>query len=449
MTFQNSSLARRAAIGLVVVLTAMLMACNATAGIGPAAQVIHTPSPSPISATATPTVVIPTPTPTSTPIALGDLSTRTAYALPLTVRHVTDTSATLFFELSEPAEGILLYETTEGGQQFVTLNPSESRQQIVLDALAPGTEYRAMVGLVEAGDVSYHQPGFQGQPWGPISFRTQPVQEPLRIGVVGDSGFGQQITFDLAAQMADLDLDFVIHTGDVVYNIEQNADAYEAYALKYYLPFAPLLHKVPVYTVIGNHDVEQEALHQETPFIYHAFPPFADPLLPATNTGGLNQWYAFAYGNIQFLMLDTQTFFNEKGRAEQLAWLSERLADGRFACSIPVFHVPPFTSGLHTYDGVAVRSEWLPLFEAAKVPLVLSGHDHNYERHQANGITYIVSGGGTSVVYGQKIAAPESVLFAQRTHFVWLEIYKDRIELRAVAPGGEVIDQTIVPLSKD
>lgn len=429
---------------LVAVVVAALLACNAAGSIDHVAQPMQTPTSSPIPATATPTVVVPTPTPTATPIALGDLSAQISYTLPLTVRHVTDTSATLFFELNAPTEGVLLYESEERGQQAIPLDTSTTRQQIVLDGLTPGTTYRAMVGLAEGG--SYQQPGFRGQPWGAISFHTQSDKEPLRIGVIGDSGFGQQVTFDLAAQMADLGLDFILHTGDVVYSIEQNADPYEAYALKYYLPLAPLLHTIPIYTVVGNHDVEQEAMYQGTPFIYHAFPPFADSRFSTPGTGALNQWYAIAYGDIQFLMLDTQTFFNEQGRAEQTVWLAERLADEGFAYSIPVFHVPPFSSGLHPYDGVAVRSEWLPLLEAAKVPLVLSGHDHNYERLAANGVTYIITGGGTTVLYGQSFTAPESIFFAKRTHFVVLEIYQDRIELRAIALGSEVIDQATVPL---
>lgn len=441
---QNNMLTRRI-IGIVVVL-ALLLACNAPGSIDRAGQPVQTPSPSPIPPTAAPTVVIPTPTPSPTPVALGDLSTEVSYTLPLTVRHVTDAGATLFFELSAPSESILLYESDEEGQKSMPLDAATTRQHIVLDGLAPGTTYRAMVGLVEDG--SYQQPGFRDQPWGPISFRTQSAGEPLRIGVIGDSGFGQQVTFDLAAQMAALDLDFVLHTGDVVYSIEQNANPYEAYALKYYLPFAPLLHTMPVYTVVGNHDVEREAMYQETPFIYQAFPSFADPRLSAPDAGGLNQWYAMSYGDIQFLMLDTQTFFNEPGRAEQLAWLTERLADERFAYSIPVFHVPPFSSGLHPNDGAAVRSEWLPLFEAANVPLVLSGHDHNYERLVVNGITYIISGGGTTVIYDQSLTAPGSMFFAKRTHFVLLEVYPDRIDLRAIALGGEVLEQATISLDQ-
>jgi predicted phosphodiesterase len=470
-TSQSNLLARWVIGGLIVAITSMLLACNGARRIDPivqSAEVIPSTTEQPpvastfeiptltLTATTTPTATLTptvtptsttTPTPTITPIALGDLSNQIVYTLPLTIRHVTDTGATLFFELSAPSEGILLYESAEEGQRSVPLNPADTRQQIVLEGLSPGIEYRAMVGLSSADSDAYLQPGFRGQIWGEVSFHTQSDKEPLRIGVVGDSGFGQQVTFDLVSQMADANLDLVLHTGDVVYNIEDNAGPFDAYALKYYLPFAPLLRKMPIYTVVGNHDVEQEASYQGTPFIYHAFPSFFDPHFSTSNPAGLNQWYAIDYGNIQFLMLNTQTFVDEPGRDEQTAWLTERLADERFAYSIPVFHVPPFSSGLHPYDGAAVRSEWVQLFQATKVPLVLSGHDHNYERLEANGITYIISGGGSTVLYDKTTTAPGSVTFAKRTHFVLLEIYRDRIDLRAVALGGDVLDQAVVMLN--
>jgi predicted phosphodiesterase len=440
-------------MGAMAVAVGILLACNATPATAPAMppnQPSRPPATREILLATDTAVPTPTPPPTATPIVVGSVSTNVSYTLPLTVQHVTDTSATLFCELSAPVAGVLLYEPLEGDvrtQQQEALAPGQTRQQITLAGLLPGIKYQAEIGIPGTDGATLEQPGFMEQTWGPISFRTASGQEPLRIGVLGDSGFGQQATYDLAARMASANLDFVIHTGDVVYNIEENADAYEAYALKYYLPLAPILHQMPVYLVVGNHEVEQPAMFQGKPFYYQAFPAFTDPRFPAPGTGGSNQWYAFAYDDVQFVMLDTQTFFNEQGRAEQTAWLSERLADTRFAYSIPVFHVPPFTSGLHPSDGLPVRSEWDPLFEAANVPLVLSGHDHNYQRLEANGITYIVSGGGSATLYNEGAAAPEGKVFVRKTHFVLMEIYKDRIDLQAIALDGTVIDKVTIPIT--
>lgn len=395
-----------------------------------------------------------TPVSASTPIpATRFLDTLSAveYRLPLTLRHVTETSATLYFELTVPSDGVLVYapvSTEQGSEIVLSLDSTREAQLVTLDNLSPGTEYQIRVGIATEQADAYEQPPFLGELWGPLSFQTVPVDndEPVRIGLIGDSGFGDAATASLAQEMAAYNLDFVMLAGDVVYNINVNRDPYEAFAQKYYTPLAPLLHTMPIYTVVGNHDVEPATLWEDVPFYYHAFPAFDDPLFEPSTYEGRNQWYAFGRDGIQFVMLDTQTFFNEPGRAEQTAWLAERLADNRFRLTVPVFHVAPYTSGRHTFDGLAVRSEWQGLFEAAGLPLILSGHDHNYERLSVNGITYIVSGGGSTHLYPLTVQLPESMMFAQETHFVLIEIFDDRIEIEAVALGGSIIDQAVIAL---
>ena len=92
----------------------------------------------------------------------------------------------------------------------------------------------------------------------------------------------------------------------------------------------------------------------------------------------------------------------QKAELSKTHGLKERLADPRFRITIPVFHVAPYSSSIvHPDDGLPVRYSWNWRFEQSKVPLVLSGHFHHYERLVANGITYIVSGGGSSTLYAQ------------------------------------------------
>ena len=57
---------------------------------------------------------------------------------------------------------------------------------------------------------------------------------------------------------------------------------------------------------------------------------------------------------------------------------------------------PPYTCGGHSGNTHVVR-DWVPLFERYGVQLVLSGHDHNYQRFAPrNGVTYVVHGGGAA-----------------------------------------------------
>ncbi len=408
-----------------------------------AATPVDTPVPLTLESP-TVTAAVAAETPVSFEAGFADVS----YTLPLTIRHVTEDEAFAFFETSRPSAGVVVTRGAGSLQpvSIINFDAQDTRHSLTVSDLKPATAYDIEVGLAN-GHGGYNAPAFLGQAWEPVSFRTASDQPPLRVAVIGDAGMGDQVTPQLAKQIAGYNPSFVIFVGDTVYNIPDNKDQYEAFALKYYEPLAPLLQSMPIYNVVGNHDTEKSTLYNGIPFFYHAYPPFVDPRFQPSDNQGRNQWYAFAYQNIQFIILDTQTFYDEDGGEAQLAWLKERLADTRFTYSIPAFHIPPYTSGLHTYDGSPVRQQWQPLFEANRVPLVLSGHDHNYQRLQVNGITYLVSGGGSASLYGQKTLLPESVVFAKQSNFAILDFYADRIELQAVALGGAILDQATIPVA--
>jgi 3',5'-cyclic AMP phosphodiesterase CpdA len=205
-----------------------------------------------------------------------------------------------------------------------------------------------------------------------------------------------------------------------------------------------------VYTVPGNHDYDADIRLGQTPFYYHAFPPFPDPGFPGQEAAERNQYYAFRRDDLQFILLDTQVLFGVSGREDQARWLSERLNDPRSGPTIAVMHVAPYSSSsVHPTDSLPPRQQWVPLLEAADVPLVLSGHFHGYERLAANGITYLVAGGGSSTLYAFADRLPESQASARRTHFVLLEVDGGPIRLTAIALGGEVLDQATVTLAPD
>lgn len=446
---------RRLAFAAISVLALVLFACRASlvsppSGEGSIPPPANTPSATyaltssaPIF-TQKPTATPEVPTITPTPIVIGEGPAEIPFVIPLTVQHVGPTQATVFFELESPSPGALIYGPLDpgfGAQAWIPLDPTTARHQIDLEGLSPGVGYQVFVAL-GPGLENLKLPQFFGGGWGPVRFTTQALEASvLRVGVIGDSGFGQEVTYSLVEAMSRQDLDFVLHVGDLVYRMWEQDSPLEAFARKFYAPFAPLLVQMPVYPVVGNHDVEKATLFDGVPFYYHAFPPVLVPGFPPSDRQGQNAWYAFAYGDVQFLMLDSQVFFNEQGVEAQTAWLVERLADERFRLSIPAFHVAPYTSGLHMTDGAPIRRSWLPLFEAANVPLVLSGHDHLYERLEIAGITYIVTGGGTTVLYPESGRLSGSQAFAMRTHFVILEIRGDRITISAVGLDGEIFDQ--------
>ena len=392
------------------------------------------------------------PMPSSTPSPgaywTGDSFAGTGYLLPLTIQYAGTSNAVLYFELEQPADGYLFYwhegQSIEEAQQQ-PLASDGSVHKLLLEDLDPGSIYRMDVGL-EGNDGRLRAPSWRGEPWGTVTLRTRDMDDThIRVGVIGDSGFGEPVTYALGEQLAGSDLDFVIHTGDVVYRMdEEQDDPFLAYWLKYFLPFKPVLQQMPVYPVPGNHEYDAAAMWNNYPFYYHAFP--SDPLINSPEEGidGNRRWYALEYGSIQFLMMDSETVFGAPGRQEMRSWLEDRLQDDRFELTIPVAHIPLFSSGRYADESEIFQQLWHGLFSTSSVPLVLSGHDHNYQRIEVDGITYLVSGGGSTVLYGMQEPAEGHRFFQRVSHYVVLDIGPENIDIQAFSWEGELLDGTVI-----
>ena len=75
--------------------------------------------------------------------------------------------------------------------------------------------------------------------------------------------------------------------------------------------------------------------------------------------------------------------------------------------------------------------------------MVLSGHDHDYQRSfEQNGVTYVVSGAAAKA---RKTAKADFTAAAWGTlHFLDLAVWDDRMELRAVDQYGRVFDEAVI-----
>lgn len=469
-----SSLSRIIPVLSLVAVLGLLMgaACTPTDAPSQTAHLptpTYTPTPAPTS-TATPlpptatATLTPTPTPTatatvtSTPVPdpfapasdVSGAAESVEFLMPPALQHVEEGRAFVYFELAEPVGGAVFYRATDdnGPPHRVDFDAAEGPQLLALEGLAAGSAYRYAVKIGEGNDPTAYTYGtFMGEAWEGGVIRTPPYREPMRFGVIGDSSFGEEVTSQLCEAMAEMEPYFVLHTGDVVCKVYEDADPYEAFRLKYFREFAPLLKIAPVYPVIGNHDVEETTYHEGRPFYFHAWPP---GVFEYEGRDGERRWYSFTYSlaspysdlrpNLQFVALDTQTFFGWDGRAEQTEWLKERLGNPEVGATIPFFHVPVEAAGRRTDDARPVGAEWLPLFESAAVPLVFSGHDHNYQHLQEGDLHLVVSGGGSASLYDQEQNPPNLLRFEKRSHFVLVDVYVDRFEVKAVDSEGRVFD---------
>lgn len=250
----------------------------------------------------------------------------------------------------------------------------------------------------------------------------------LRFAVVGDNGTGGRNAMRVAGQMAETYRErpygLVVHTGDIVYY----GDLVERWDQVFVRPMHPLLDAgVVVRPVLGNHEFDYEASLRQLELF-----------------GLPGRYYSFVAGPVEFFMLDsTPPEFGGEGGAEQLAWLEERLRASTADWQVAVLHHPPYSSGRHGSD-LPARRALEPLFVEHGVDLVLTGHDHDYERTKPqSGIVYVVTGGGaklTSVGRGEFTAESRKVL-----HFVLVDVAQDRMSVDAISADGEIFDSFEVP----
>ena len=236
------------------------------------------------------------------------------------------------------------------------------RHEVTLSRLEPGKAYWYTLAARGSAELA-------------VPVRTQPDgNAPLRIAVLGDShsvfGAHPQNVAAIVAEKPDL----LLHMGDFV--LGQG----ESYLRDFFLVEGPILRSAPILPVLGNHDGNGKR--------------FAQLFLPRQD-GKAPLYYSARWGNVAVIALDTNQSIAEK--STQWRWLSGTLAafarDPAVTFKIVEMHWGPYDSGSKHGSNLKARACLVPLFERYGVDLVLSGHNHVYERGTVNRIKYVVTGG--------------------------------------------------------
>lgn len=248
-----------------------------------------------------------------------------------------------------------------------------------------------------------------------------PATDAVRFLVKGDWGTGSSaqaaVTRRMCASHASAPARFILTTGDNFYVPDGRATR-----ANFHRPEACLLATgLPWRAAWGNHDLGGTST--------------------ATELRSPRRWYSFAEGPVRVVVLDG----NQPSNTAQRAFLERTLTAAEEPVRIAVIHQPPYTAGLHRPDTTTQRV-LVPLFRTHGVSLVLSGHNHSYERIVNGGVTYIVSGGGGAQVYpcvrmpaGLATCTPEH-------HFLEVDASREAIGVRAVRRDGSIIERVDVPV---
>jgi Calcineurin-like phosphoesterase len=150
-------------------------------------------------------------------------------------------------------------------------------------------------------------------------------------------------------------------------------------------------YKSIIFPTIGNHEYLTPGAAGY--FEYFGFPPY----------------YSYDLGNWHIISLDSECSYvgGCGANSPQVKWLLADLAAHPSLCTMVTWHEPRWSSGEHQ-DATQMNTIWKDLV-AAKVDLVLSGHNHDYERFvpldgagnpDPNGTTEFVVGTGGKNHYG-------------------------------------------------
>ena len=252
----------------------------------------------------------------------------------------------------------------------------------------------------------------------------------LKFGVLGDFGTGERAQYQLGEQMAKLHARFpyelVVTVGDNIYGSEGPRD----FVRKFELPYKPLLDAgVKFYASLGNHDSRDQARYKLFNMDGRTYYTFKAP-----------------HEDVRFFALET-----DYPTPQQIAWLTKELADSNERWKIPYFHHPLYSSGGRHGSDVTLRKTLEPLFIKYGVSVVLTGHDHFYERIKPqNGIVYFVVGGGGKLREGN--ISPRSPLtargFDDDLSFMAAEISDDEMYFQVISRQGTTIDSGVIQRRK-
>ena len=256
-----------------------------------------------------------------------------------------------------------------------------------------------------------------------------PANASFAFLVVGDYGIANTAETAVAHAMEqwahERPVDAFISTGDNVYP-EAEPKYFEG---AWTIPFGWVDEAgLPVIAALGNHDLEDRS---------------SQPLIDFFDLPGA--WYSRSIGPVEVFVLDA----NHPDDAEQFAWATEALKNSKARWKIVVVHKPPFDCARYSGE-VAVRERYVPLFVEAGVALVLSGHDHNYQRFAPlNGVSYVVTGGGGDSLYGLSdmcLAETPSRLAGNDTmhHFLVLEGTAKQLVGFVIGTDGTVLDRFVL-----
>lgn len=312
-----------------------------------------------------------------------------------------------------------------------------------LAALQPGTEYEYRVGY-----------GTLFNEW--QSLKTAKGNN-FKALIYPDSQSNDYSGWKKLAQdayKANPDAQFFVNMGDLVDNGEDHKQ-WNAW----FDAVQGIIDTIPVAPVMGNHETYNQKWKVRMPVAYlHLFN------LPGAGIEQeyKNQYYSFDYGDVHFIVLNTQltemTEFQPGLAAAQKAWFEADVAKSQKKWKVVLMHKDPLQYAFATRpqpreEGFSEEGKtWMPLFDQYGIDAVISAHLHTYRNRghiknfvrDASGPLYVLTGVAGNVYYPglwrqhklDEVIAPQP----ETDDYLTMEATEDSIKFEAFLPNGKKID---------
>ena len=302
-------------------------------------------------------------------------------------------------------------------------------------------------------------------------FRTFPAPDdpaPLRFAVLGDYGVGilasdgkgqrQRRLADALERAVDhAGVRLVVTTGDNVYIGEEDTVAGSGeddddWYFSFYAPYRYTISRVPVYPGVGNHDAsDTESADDREQLADNLFTRlrFAEGSEVGRSSVDPGLFYRFSFGaDVEFVAVDTTMASDLEHRyyidnPEHRDFLEDAFPDEAGGATppwrIPFSHHPPFCAGPHHANAEHLVQRLVPLLERSGTQVMFSGHEHNFQHAERDGIDYFVSGAAGKLREGEPDGFREAHTrsWAAEGHFLVVDVERDRMTVHPVTDVHE------------
>ncbi|WP_170319659.1 purple acid phosphatase family protein [Polyangium spumosum] len=327
------------------------------------------------------------------------------------------TAVTIKLEIATPEPATVLVTGPSGFQASKASETQKRFHAIRVEGLAPATTYAYRVKIGDAESK-------------PVEFTTAPADNrPFKFVVYGDSRSDAASHAAVIRAIERAPADFLVHTGDMVQDGDNEAQWQEFFQIE-----GDLLASRSVFVAVGNHELTAPDPTGQVNFLRYFAPTEAD------GRERPHLYGSFRWSNTRFFLLNAMDTWTGDEKEWLRAELASALDEPGLEHRIAVLHHGPFSSGPHGGNTRLASQGIVPMLRDNKVELVVSGHDHAYERGEGQGLKYVVSGGAGAPLYQQKRRGPETQLFESVHHFLEVAIDGPEVKILARRASGTVIE---------